>query len=261
MAFCPNCGKQIEDRATRCASCGNEVAPAGKPAQTGGGAKFKGTMMMPGAAAADLQAKIAEAKAKTAAAEAEKAAAVEQPPAPTGADPAAGAAPAEQDLALQATVMGVSFPGMLSPAGVAAPPTAAAAPRQDETPAEPAEPAEPPHPKVTPKGTMLGIAGPGGFPGVPPAAGADAPSTPQPAALQPAEPSPQAEPPAGLFGQSMPGAPESASVPDSEQLRGVPGVSPGLLANLLQQPRGRIYLAAGGMGLLIVLVLLARLLF
>lgn len=258
MAFCPNCGKRIEDDATKCASCGNEVAPAAKPAQGGGGAKFKGTMMMPGAAAADLQAKIAEAKAKTAAAEAEKAAAVEQPPAPAGADPAAGATPAEQDLALQATIMGPSLPGMLSPAGVAAPPAAAAAPRQDETPAEPAEP---PRPKVTPKGTMLGIAGPGGFPGVPPAAGADAASTPQPTTPQPAEPSPQAEPPAGLFGQSTPGAPESASLPDSEQLRGVPGVSPGLLAELLQQPRGRLYLAAGGVGLLIVLVLLARLLF
>jgi hypothetical protein len=45
MAFCPHCGKSVGDQATRCAECGGELEPRGKPA------RFKGTMMMsPGTA-------------------------------------------------------------------------------------------------------------------------------------------------------------------------------------------------------------------
>lgn len=45
MAFCPHCGKSVGEQATRCAECGGELEPRGKPA------RFKGTMMMsPGTA-------------------------------------------------------------------------------------------------------------------------------------------------------------------------------------------------------------------
>ena len=252
MAFCPNCGKQLDDGAAKCGSCGNEVAPTAKPAPGASGAKFKGTMIMPGTASVDIQAKIAEAKAKAAAAGAETATRAEPPP-------AAAVTAAEADLGLQATIVGRPLPGPLSPAGVAGSPVQPASPAVPAAePAEPARLAEPARSKVTPEGTMLGIAPPAELAAAlnaPPAVAASEAQAPE----EPEQSGARA-PAAGSFEQVEQRAPALRPSADQPPIQGLAG-APGGIGKLLHEPKGRLMLGAGGVGILFVLYLLARILF
>lgn len=119
MAFCAECGKSNADQATACDGCGKPMRPAGRAA---GPARFKGTMIMGGAAP----------KAPVA-------------PAPASA-PTPAPAPANQpNLAFQATMM-----GPMTVPGSSAPPPAAAAVAPVAVPPAAATP------RVSPKGTMIG---------------------------------------------------------------------------------------------------------
>ncbi len=148
MAFCAECGKSNLDQATTCDGCGKPMRSAAKG---GGPARFKGTMIMGGAAP------------KPAAPSAQPAA------------PAPAPAPAPQpNLAFQATMMGP----MTAP-GSSAPPPAAGHVAPVSVPAAPATP------RVSPKGTMIGGLNALQIPG-PPAAAAPVPTAP--AAVNPPAP-------------------------------------------------------------------------
>lgn len=184
MAFCAECGKSNLDQATTCDGCGKPMRSAGRG---GGPARFKGTMIMGGAAP-----KPAAPQAPTAA------------PAPTP-------APAPQpNLAFQATMM-----GPMTVPGSSAPPPAAGVPPVAAVPAAPAAP------RVSPKGTMIGGLNAFQIPG-PPAPVASV--TPVPAAT-PASP-PAAATPAPTYDGASTGASyvEPSGAPSLDINYGEPGV-------------------------------------
>jgi hypothetical protein len=230
MAFCPNCGKENPKDATECASCGKELAPGAKEKTAAKMAKFKGTILMPGASA--TKSPLAGIPEKPPPAQ-KPADAAQQPPAgPAAQQPRADAPPQESDIALQKTMLGTggAIPGIGQPAD--APPTGATpepAAEQQAPEAEqaPPAPAAPPKPAFSPKGTMLGqappmmrpdLAQPPGGPAAPTApepvapAGESAASGGEPAAMPEAAispPAPQAAPPYG-------GPPPVGAVPTPE---------------------------------------------
>jgi hypothetical protein len=109
VAFCPNCGAQQPDGTATCSKCKTPMGGA-----TGAPGKFKGTIMMGGASAADVEAMVQKAKAA--------AGARAVPPEPRkSAAPTAPAAspssPGEDALAYQATIMGpITSPQGATPA-------------------------------------------------------------------------------------------------------------------------------------------------
>src|SRR5689334_10171320 len=127
MAFCPNCGKQVTEQASKCLSCGHELEAKAKSA------RFKGTMMMSPAAVATPQAPA------TASPEPPKPAPAPAPAAaPAAASPARGPASASSKV-MKATMLGTGGAGLAPPLGLRtntapgagamnAPPPAAAAP-------------------------------------------------------------------------------------------------------------------------------------
>lgn len=121
MAFCPHCGKQVTEQASKCIACGKEIEPKAK------GARFKGTMMMTpaekGSPAAPSAGNIPE-QAKPL----ETAAPAAQPP-PAAAAPRAPA-PASSKV-MKATMLGTGGAGLAPPPGArpVAAASAATAPR------------------------------------------------------------------------------------------------------------------------------------
>lgn len=161
MSFCPECGKAVGASAQNCASCGFAL-PVGEK-QTGGAARFKGTMMMAAPAIGWKPGEAANANAKPAEAPAVKAAAP--------ATVAAGGAPAMRKANV-GPVIAASTPG-----GAAAAPRAVAkmtmmgpgiAPMVAKAPAPaPAAPAR--AVPQTPPPQAAGIAATQAMPGPPPA--------------------------------------------------------------------------------------------
>jgi len=120
MAFCPHCGKNVTDQATKCLACSKELKPIA-PA----GVKFKGTMMM-------------QAPAPQAAATPEVPAPAAAQPAPPAAPPPAAAAPAAKPSEPKLSLKGTMIGGM---GAAAVPPTKPAAPAPAPPAAAPAAPA------------------------------------------------------------------------------------------------------------------------
>jgi predicted RNA-binding Zn-ribbon protein involved in translation (DUF1610 family) len=122
MAFCPNCGKQVTEQASKCISCGKDLDPKAKAA------RFKGTMMMSPAAGPAVA---APAGGNAKAPEAPKPA-----PAPVAAVAPAPKAPTPgPSKVMKATMLGTGGAGL-------APPPAKA--RAVTTPNAPAQAAPPP---------------------------------------------------------------------------------------------------------------------
>jgi len=107
VAFCPNCGAQQPDGTAACSKCNTPMGDATGPAP---GAKFKGTMMMGGASAADVEAMVAKAKAAAQASQAARTGGQAAPPrsaAPSAPPPGSSPSSAGEDaMAYQATIMG-----------------------------------------------------------------------------------------------------------------------------------------------------------
>jgi hypothetical protein len=108
LAFCPNCGNKEADTAAACSKCNTPLAGSGAPAST----KFKGTIMMGGASASEVEAMVQKAKAAAQAGQAARAGTGSSPAAPSPAATAPAAAPPDDRLAYQATIMGpITKPG------------------------------------------------------------------------------------------------------------------------------------------------------
>ncbi|MFI5305965.1 MAG: zinc ribbon domain-containing protein [Polyangiales bacterium] len=130
MAFCPHCGKQVTEQATKCIACGGELEPKAKAA------RFKGTMMM------------APATREAAAPTAQPAPAPAEAPAPApplealkAAAPTPAAPPKGPSKVMKHTMLGTGGAGLPPPARAAAsmpqaaPPAAGAASRAAMDPA------------------------------------------------------------------------------------------------------------------------------
>ncbi len=211
MAFCPNCGKQNADTVAACVSCGQELKAAGGAA----GAKFKGTMLMPGGSMGMPPDQLAAQLGQNLPQQSGQAPSATEPGAMPQPGPSPQAAPAPQqppqpgqqgdvqqpskqaDLAFQATMLGT--PDM-QPAAPGAAPQAASAP--GPAPAQVGAAAAAP-PSL--KGTV--VAG-----GAPPALG----QVPAAAAAQPGA----AASPAS---SNVAAAPQAASAPGPEPVQGGAG--------------------------------------
>jgi predicted RNA-binding Zn-ribbon protein involved in translation (DUF1610 family) len=182
MAFCPHCGKQVTEQASKCISCGNDLDPKAKAA------RFKGTMMMtpatgPGATAPkpamDAVAKAPEAPAKAAA-----------PPPAAAAPKAPTPGPSK---VMKATMLGTGGAGLAPPM---------ATPRAVTTPNAPAQVAPPPAARAVTT------------PNVP------AQIAPPPAATAPVfapTPSPQEKPALAEPAVEKPSAPKPTDVPFADE--------------------------------------------
>jgi hypothetical protein len=113
MAFCPECGKSAAPEATKCIHCGTELAAPAKPA--GGGARFKGTMMM----------QTAPVVAPPASAPAAPAPAAE--PAPAAAPAPVAAAPTPSPVPAASAVPKPGLKATMVGGGIVMPPSAAGA--------------------------------------------------------------------------------------------------------------------------------------
>lgn len=158
MSFCPECGKAVGPNAAKCASCGFALPEAEKP---GGGARFKGTMMMAAPAVGLKAAEPANANAKpeapaVAAAGGGGAAPMRAGGGPAAAPMAKAASPAKPHVAAaKMTMMGAGIAPPVAKSGSAAawpakkePAAAPPAAKKGATPAAgvaaPVKPAETP---------------------------------------------------------------------------------------------------------------------
>lgn len=151
--FCPNCGTQNIDTAATCTKCGSQLKAAGAPA--GGGAKFKGTMLMMN------QPPMGQTPAPGAAVPTPPPAAPTPSANPAPAAPAAsGGPPRPMPNKLKGTMVGVAPPNLM---GAAPPPSSP----QPATPAAFQPPAADPAPAFapTPEAPISpGYGAPGGSP-------------------------------------------------------------------------------------------------
>jgi hypothetical protein len=101
MAFCPHCGKEISDDATVCSACEKEIEP---PAQSVV-AKFKGTILMPGADALKHLQPTQPAQAQKDAESKQRVEKVSEP-SRVEADPQGAKGPDKPKRGFQATILG-----------------------------------------------------------------------------------------------------------------------------------------------------------